>query len=111
MKTIGDENNIQREVGTSILLLPLAHRQGSEELVEAVSRVDANLDPADQKRAIILAENYAPAGAIELLGDADLPPVYSPQTPTTCGGHQRENPRSSSPLALSPNSLRGISIA
>jgi 4-amino-4-deoxy-L-arabinose transferase-like glycosyltransferase len=74
----GEENEIQREVGTALLLLPLAHRRGSEELAEEVSRVYAGLDPSERERAVILAESYATAGAIELLGGAGLPPVYSP---------------------------------
>jgi hypothetical protein len=78
VEAIGEEADIQREVGTSALLLPLAHRAGSEEVVERVSRVYAGLDPSEQERAVILAESYAPAGAIELLGRAGLPPVYSP---------------------------------
>ena len=79
MKAIGaDDVVLQRELGTSVLLLPLAHRRGSEELVEAVSRVYAELDPAKREQAVILASGYAPAGAIEVLGGAELPPVYSP---------------------------------
>lgn len=75
---IGDQNDIQREVGTAPLLLPLAHRMGSEELVDLVSRVHADLPPARREGAVILASGYAGAGALELLGGADLPPVYSP---------------------------------
>ena len=106
-QALGEENDMQREVGTSILLLPLAHRMGSEELVEAVSRVYADLDPADQKRASILAEGYAPAGAIELLGDADLLPVYSPHNTYYLWGPPAREPAVVITVGFEPEQLTG----
>lgn len=75
---LGEENEMQREVGTAALLLPLAHRMGSEELVADVERVAAHIDEPTRAKAVVLAEGYAPAGALELLGGEDVPPVFSP---------------------------------
>ncbi len=49
-------------------------------MVALVSRVvaDLDLDAGQRERAVILASGYSPAGAIELLGGSELPPVYSP---------------------------------
>ncbi len=75
---LGEENEIQREVGSAKLLLPLAHRMGSRELVEMISRVVAELTPQERRSAVFLTEGYPSAGAIELFGGGQLPPVYSP---------------------------------
>lgn len=50
---------------------------GWPELVNAVTEVVDDLPPADRGRAVILTLNYGEAGAVWLLGDPDLPPVYS----------------------------------
>ena len=75
---LGEENEIQREVGQALLLLPLAHRMGSRELVDAVGRVHAALPPEERRDAILLTEGYPSAGALELFGGTNSPPVYSP---------------------------------
>jgi hypothetical protein len=53
-----------------------AEQIGWPELVTAVEEAVAGLPPEDRARAVIVAENYAEAGALEVLG-RDLPPVYS----------------------------------
>jgi hypothetical protein len=75
---LGEENEIQREVGQAKLLIALAHRMGSRELVETLSQVHAELAPEEQQSAIFLTEGYPSAGAIELFGGPELPPAYSP---------------------------------
>jgi hypothetical protein len=77
-RALGEENELQREVGVSELLLPLAHRMGSEELALEVARVYAELDEKDRDTAIVLASGYAGAGALEVLAAGRVPPVYSP---------------------------------
>jgi hypothetical protein len=76
MVLIGEENEQQAEVGTGRLFLPLAHRMGHEELVDAVASVVATIPEHQRSRTAILAESYGPAAAIERMG-AGLPPVYS----------------------------------
>lgn len=77
VSALGEENEIQREVETAPLLLPLAHRLGSEEVVAEVEAAVARLEPEELDGAVILAESFSPAGALELLGSPDLPPVFS----------------------------------
>jgi hypothetical protein len=77
-RALGEENELQREVGATDLLLPLAHRMGSEELVREVARVYAELDEKERDTAIVLASGYAGAGALEVLAADRIPPVYSP---------------------------------
>lgn len=76
-RALGEENEIQREVGSALLLLPLAHRMGARELAEDVARACARLDASQRQRAAIVAVDYSAAGALEQLGEG-LPPVYSP---------------------------------
>jgi hypothetical protein len=72
-------NESRREVGPAPIPLPFSHRLGSEEFVEAVAGVFRGLSPAEQSHAIILAGDFAHAGAIEHFGHAySLPRVFSP---------------------------------
>jgi hypothetical protein len=75
---LSEENELQREVGRAPLLLPLAHRMGSEELVRVVAGVYADLELRERAGAVVLAAGYPSAGALEVLGGDDLPSVYSP---------------------------------
>jgi hypothetical protein len=75
---LSEENELQREVGRAPLLLPLAHRMGSEELVRVVAGVYADLDLRERAGAVVLAAGYPSAGALEVLGGDDVPSVYSP---------------------------------
>lgn len=75
--TLGEENEIQREVGTAKLLLTLAHRMGSRELVREVRQVHAGLSDAERRDAIFVTEGYPSAGALDLFAP-ELGPVYSP---------------------------------
>jgi hypothetical protein len=54
-----------------------AEQVGWPELVATVEDVVARMDPDDRARAVILTANYGEAGALELLGSADLPPIHS----------------------------------
>ncbi len=54
----------------------LGEQIGWPELVASVRDAVASLPPGERSGAVIITDNYAEAGAIELLG-ADLPPVYS----------------------------------
>jgi 4-amino-4-deoxy-L-arabinose transferase-like glycosyltransferase len=47
--------------------------------VAQVEAVTNSLSPADRQRAFIFTGNYGEAGALQLLGSPDLPPVYSGQ--------------------------------
>jgi len=63
---------------TSELPQWLADRFGWEELVADVAAVVERLPPGERERAVIVANSYGHAGALELWGDRyDLPPVYS----------------------------------
>jgi hypothetical protein len=54
-----------------------AEQIGWREFVRTVTDVVDGLPPEQRARAVILAGNYGEAGALTLLGDDDLPPVYS----------------------------------
>jgi hypothetical protein len=72
-------NDSRREVGVSPIPLPWSHRLGSEEFVEAVAGVFRDLGPAERRAAVILAGDFAHAGAIEHFGpEHALPRVFSP---------------------------------
>jgi hypothetical protein len=105
MALLAEENEQQREVGASRLFLPLAHRMGSEELVEAVAGVVGALSPAEREGAVILAESYAPAGALERLG-AGLPPVYSGHVTYHLWGPPVEEPGLVVAVGFEPEQLR-----
>ncbi|WP_433734208.1 glycosyltransferase family 39 protein [Nocardia sp. CA-129566] len=51
---------------------------GWSELVAAVRAADARLDPSERRRTVIVAQTYWQAAAVDRLGGADLPAVYSP---------------------------------
>lgn len=72
-------NDARREVGVPRLPLPFSHRLGSEEFVDAVAGVFRSLEPGEQRQAILLAGDFAHAGALEHFGPRrGLPPVFSP---------------------------------
>ena len=50
---------------------------GWPSFVDQVTAVSRSLSPTDRQHAYILTGNYGEAGALQLLGAADLPPVYS----------------------------------
>ncbi|MGD8328081.1 MAG: glycosyltransferase family 39 protein [Acidobacteriota bacterium] len=57
----------------------LADRFGWEEFVADVEAVARDLSPEQRSHAVIVVPSYGHAGALELLGSADLPPVMSTQ--------------------------------
>lgn len=58
----------------------LADRLEWEKLVDDVAEAAARLAPSERENAVIIAQAYGPAGAIELLGRGrGLPPVYAVQ--------------------------------
>jgi 4-amino-4-deoxy-L-arabinose transferase-like glycosyltransferase len=55
-----------------------ADMHGWEELVETLARIVHTLPPEDQARAVIFAQNYGEAGAVDVLGRRlGLPPALS----------------------------------
>jgi hypothetical protein len=54
-----------------------AEQIGWPELVAAVERVASEMPAVERAHAVIVTTNYGEAGALELLGPADLPAVYS----------------------------------
>lgn len=53
-----------------------ADMHGGDELVDAVERAATSLSPEKRGRAVVLAENYGEAGALEVLGaERNLPRV------------------------------------
>jgi len=52
-----------------------ASMHGWPELTAIVNRVYAELPPADQKQAVVLAQNYSEAAAIEFLSEPRLPVI------------------------------------
>lgn len=93
VSALGEDNDMQREVETAPLLLPLAHRLGSEELVAKVEAAVARLEPEELAGAVILAESFSPAGALQLLGSPDLPPVFSAHNAYFLWGPPPSEPR------------------
>jgi len=70
---------IERGAGkTAALPQWFADRTGWPELVADVTAVVERLPPAERRRAVIFAQSYGQAGAVEALGH-DLPPVYANQ--------------------------------
>ena len=57
----------------------LADRFGWEEFVADVEAAVQQLSPEQRDAAVIVVPSYGHAGALELLGDPDLPPALSPQ--------------------------------
>jgi len=57
----------------------LADRFGWEEFVADVETAALRLTPEQRATAVIVAPSYGHAGALELLGDPELPPVLSGQ--------------------------------
>jgi hypothetical protein len=55
----------------------LVNQYGWDRLVAQVKTVSDGLTPQERGTAAILTANYGEAGALELLGGSDLPPVYS----------------------------------
>jgi hypothetical protein len=72
-------NDARREVGAPGIPILTSHRLGSEQFVEEVARVYGTLSPEEQRGTVILAGDFAHAGAIEHFGPAHgLPRVFSP---------------------------------
>jgi hypothetical protein len=72
-------NDSRREVGVSPIPLPYAHRLGSREFAAAVASVYQGLSERERANAVILAGDFAHAGALELYGPRhSLPAVFSP---------------------------------
>jgi hypothetical protein len=103
-----DPHPVQREIGTSRLLLPLAHRSGWDELVHGVSTIYAGLDAAERKTAIILAEYVAVSEAVELLGGAALPRAYSPSLTGYFWGVAQGEPGVVITLGYEPEQLASV---
>ncbi len=57
----------------------LADRFGWREFVADVETAARRLTPEERGKAVIVVPSYGHAGALELLGSPDLPPVLSPQ--------------------------------
>jgi len=57
----------------------LADRFGWEEFVADVEAAARDLTPEQRSRSVIVVPSYGHAGALELFGSADLPPVMSTQ--------------------------------
>jgi hypothetical protein len=60
-------------------------------LVGTVDQVVQQLTPEERARAAIFTNNYGEAGALELLGPSDLPPVYSGHNSYATWGPPPEN--------------------
>jgi hypothetical protein len=69
----------RKEVGRPKLPYHLGNRTHWKELVSRVAEVSESLDAQKRENAIILADYFGHAGAIEYYGDG-LPAVYSPHT-------------------------------
>ena len=105
MEFLAEENEQQREVGTSRLFLPLAHRMGHGELVEAVAAVVAKIPRPELERAVILAESYATAAALEQLG-GELPPIHSGHNNYYLWGPPASDPQLVIGVGFEPEQLR-----
>ena len=69
----------RREPGPKRLPYILGNRTHWKEFVSSVAEVYEDLDPKQRAGAIILADYFGHAGALEHYG-GELPPVYSPHT-------------------------------
>jgi len=105
MEALAEENEQQQEVGTNRLFLPLAHRMGHDELVEAVAAVVESLPEPEREHAVIFAESHAPAAALERMG-GDLPPVYSGHNNYHLWGPPEAEPRLVIAVGFEPEQLR-----
>jgi len=68
------------EIGTNRIPYHLGNRTHWKAFVEEVEKVVGELDPAQREDAIILADYFGHAGALEQYAGDRLPPVYSPMT-------------------------------
>jgi 4-amino-4-deoxy-L-arabinose transferase-like glycosyltransferase len=76
---LGIDTQVERGAGKRAELPQwLADRFGWEELVRDVGAVVDSLPPEERSRATLLAPSYGHAGALELFGRGELPPVISP---------------------------------
>lgn len=79
IESVATTNDSRKEVGASPIPLPYAHRLGSREFVAAVAAVYQDLSESERANALILAGDFAHAGALEHYGPVhSLPRVYSP---------------------------------
>jgi hypothetical protein len=92
LATLGIDTQIERGEGKQAELPQwLADRRGWPEMVDQVAGLYRALPESDRMRAAILAPTYGHAGALELFGWSDLPPVLSPHNSYHLWG--RENLR------------------
>lgn len=76
-----DEGGFRPEVGRNEIPYHLGNRTHWKSFVAKIVKVHEELAPAERENAIVLADYFGHAGAIEYHGrDLGLPPVYSPMT-------------------------------
>lgn len=68
------------EVGRNRIPYHLGNRTHWVSFVATIERVYQSLDPAERAHAIVLADYFGHAGALEYYARDRLPPVYSPMT-------------------------------
>lgn len=68
------------EIGRNRIPYHLGNRTHWRSVVAAVGRVVEGLEPSERAEAIILADYFGHAGALEHYARERLPPVYSPMT-------------------------------
>jgi hypothetical protein len=88
----GDGLQFRPEVGTNRIPYHLGNRTHWVSFVEEVESVVRGLDPGEREGAIILADYFGHAGALEHYAQDRLPPVYSPMTGYFLWGPPRGSP-------------------
>jgi hypothetical protein len=95
------------EIGTNEIPYHLGNRMHWQAFVAKVGEVCAGLDPVQRERAIILADYFGHAGALEYYDrERVLPPVYSPMTGYYLWGPPDESPDTVISIGIHPDFLR-----
>jgi hypothetical protein len=76
----GEGSGWRPEIGTNRIPYHLGNRTHWKSFVEEVEKVVRELDPPQREGAIILADYFGHAGALEHYAGDRVPPVYSPMT-------------------------------
>jgi hypothetical protein len=90
---IGKRASYRAEIGRNQIPYHLGNRTHWEAFVAEIEAVVARLSPEERRDAIILADYFGHAGALEHYAGERLPPVYSPMTGYFLWGPPEGSPR------------------
>jgi len=101
----GEGGDFRPEIGTNQIPYHLGNRTHWKAFVEQVTEVYRDLDPDEREGAILLADYFGHAGALEYYG-RDLPPVYSRMTGYFLWGPPAGSPQTVISIGIDETFLR-----